>query len=146
MSIEAGDESITLEGRNLLDNGSRLTTEQIADRLICAKQQVPFVQANLLESGSDDPAEVERWRQHLLRFGVWANKPVPMFPYPGSPSYSRQWGVPDDRAWERAMDYYLQRHHAFSDIQDRRPRSLAQLEDWLSADRSSHDSSNVRPR
>jgi B12-binding domain/radical SAM domain protein of rhizo-twelve system len=128
VSIEAGVESITVEGRNLLDKGSRLSTQQIADRLIAAKRHVPFVQANLLESGSDDPADVERWRQHLQGFGVWANKPVPMFPYPGSPGYTRQWGAPDDRAWERAMDSYLSRYHEFSDIQESRPRPLAELE------------------
>jgi anaerobic magnesium-protoporphyrin IX monomethyl ester cyclase len=146
VSIEAGVESITVEGRNLLDKGSRLTTEQIADRLICAKGHVPFVQANLLEAGSDDPAEVERWRQHLLRFGVWANKPVPMFPYPGSPSYSRRWGTPDDLAWERAMDYYLQRHHAFSDIQETQPLPLATLEEWLAADATSRSASGTGTR
>jgi anaerobic magnesium-protoporphyrin IX monomethyl ester cyclase len=128
VSIEAGVESITVEGRNLLDKGSRLTTEQIAERLIHARRSVPFVQANLLESGADDPAAVEAWRQHVQRFGVWANKPVPMFPYPGSPDYTRRWGAPDDTAWERAMDHYLGAFHAFSDIQDARPRPLEQLE------------------
>ena len=128
VSIEAGVESITAEGRNLLDKNSRLTTEQLAERLIHAKQTVPFVQANLLESGTDDPADVEAWRQHLQRFGVWANKPVPMFPYPGSPGYSRRWGAPDDRAWERAMDFYLEQYDQFSDIQEARPRRLEELE------------------
>ena len=89
---------------------------------------VPFVQANLLESGSDDPAEVERWRTDLQRFGVWANKPVPMFPYPGSPGYTRRWGAADDRAWERAMEHYLREYGEFSDIQDSRPWPLDALE------------------
>ena len=128
VSIEAGVESITVEGRNLLDKGSRLSTEQLAERLIDAKRHVRFVQANLLESGSDDPAEVERWRQHLQEFGVWANKPVPMFPYPGSPGYTQRWGAPDDRAWERAMETYLVGFSEFSDIQDARPRPLSELE------------------
>jgi B12-binding domain/radical SAM domain protein of rhizo-twelve system len=128
VSIEAGVESITVEGRNLLDKGSRLSTEQIAERLLCAKLHVPFVQANLLESGTDDPIEVERWREHLQTHGVWANKPVPLFPYPGSPGYARQWGTPDDDAWERAMDQYLARFDEFSDIQDARPLPLSALE------------------
>jgi anaerobic magnesium-protoporphyrin IX monomethyl ester cyclase len=128
VSIEAGVESITVEGRNLLDKGSRLTTPQITERLIAAKSHVPFVQANLLESGSDDPVEVERWRQGLGAHGIWANKPVPMFCYPGSPGYTRQWGKPDDRAWERAIDDYLVRFNEFSDIQDARPRPLHELE------------------
>lgn len=128
VSIEAGVESITVEGRNLLDKGSRLSTEQIAERLVHARRSVPFVQANLLESGSDDPADVERWRVHLQQHGVWANKPVPMFPYPGSPGYTRRWGAPDDEAWERAMDHYLSQFREFSDIQDARPRPLSDLE------------------
>lgn len=130
VSIEAGVESITVEGRNLLDKGTRLTTEQITERLLLAKQHVAFVQANLLESGSDDPVEVERWRQHLQAHGVWANKPVPMFPYPGSPGYTKRWGAPDDRAWERAMEHYLTRFDEFSDIQEARPRPLEGLESW----------------
>jgi B12-binding domain/radical SAM domain protein of rhizo-twelve system len=128
VSIEAGVESITVEGRNLLDKGSRLTTEQLAERLIHARGRVPFVQANLIQSGSDDPEDVERWRTHLQEFGVWANKPVPMFPYPGSPDYTRRWGSPDDRAWERAMEHYLAQFDEFSDIQDARPRPLEELE------------------
>jgi anaerobic magnesium-protoporphyrin IX monomethyl ester cyclase len=128
VSIEAGVESITVEGRNLLDKGSRLSTEQLAERLIQARAGVPFVQANLLESGTDDPAEVEAWRAHLRQFGVWANKPVPMFPYPGSPGYAKRWGAPDDRAWERAMEHYLAQFDEFSDIQEARPRPLSELE------------------
>jgi anaerobic magnesium-protoporphyrin IX monomethyl ester cyclase len=128
VSIEAGVESITVEGRNLLDKGSRLTTEQLADRLIHAKRSVAFVQANLLESGADDPAEVEAWRTRLQSHGVWANKPVPMFPYPGSPGYSKLWGAPDDTAWERALEHYLARFDAFSDIQDARPKPISELE------------------
>lgn len=93
-----------------------------------ARSHIPFVQANLLESGSDDPVKVEEWRQYLLKFGVWANKPVPMFPYPGSPGYTRTWGAPDDLAWERAMEQYLARFDEFSDIQDARPRPLRELE------------------
>src|SRR3954465_12232861 len=90
VSIEAGVASITIEGRNLRDKGTKLSTEEITARLIHAKAVVPFVQANLLESGADNPDDVERWRQHVQQFGVWANKPVPMFPYPGSPEYTRR--------------------------------------------------------
>jgi len=128
VSIEAGVESITVEGRNLLDKGTRLTTDELTARLISAKSHVAFVQANLLESGSDDPAEVERWRRHLAAHGVWANKPVPMFAYPGSPGYGRRWGAVDDVAWERALEHYLSAAPALSDIQDARPRALAELE------------------
>jgi B12-binding domain/radical SAM domain protein of rhizo-twelve system len=128
VSIEAGVESITPQGRDLLDKGSRMSTEAITDRLIAARRFVPFVQANLLECGTDDPKLVEAWRKSLADAGVWANKPVPMFPYPGSPGYAREWGTPDDAAWERAMDSYLGQYCEFSDIQDARPLRLADLE------------------
>jgi B12-binding domain/radical SAM domain protein of rhizo-twelve system len=133
VSIEAGVESITVEGRNLLEKGSRLTTERLAERLIAARQHVAFVQANLLESGSDDAAAVDAWRRHLQQHGVWANKPVPMFLYPGSPGYTKRWGQPDDRAWERALEHYLAGHREFSDIQESRPRPLHELEPWTSS-------------
>ena len=128
VSIEAGVESISERGRNLLDKNSRLTTDQITERLIYARERVPFVQANLIDADVDDPGDVERWREHLQRYGVWANKPVPLFPYPGSPDYTKRWGAPDDRAWERALDYYLEHHHEFSDIQNERPLPLEALE------------------
>jgi anaerobic magnesium-protoporphyrin IX monomethyl ester cyclase len=128
VSIEAGVESISEVGRNLLDKDSRLSTEQITERLVHARSRVPFVQANLIEAGVDDPEAVEAWRTHLQGFGVWANTPVPLFPYPGSPDYGKLWGAPDDQAWERAHAHYLARHDAFSDIQDERPRPLAELE------------------
>ena len=65
----------------------------------------------------------------LLKSGrIWANDPVPLFPYPGSPDYRRLWGVPDDSAWEHAVSCYLGRYGTFSDIQDQQPRPLDQLE------------------
>jgi B12-binding domain/radical SAM domain protein of rhizo-twelve system len=128
VSIEAGVESISEQGRNLLDKNSRLTTDQITERLVYARERVPFVQANLIDAKVDEADAVERWREYLGGYGVWANKPVPLFPYPGSPDYSKRWGAPDDRAWERAIDYYFAEHHAFSDIQDERPLSLEMLE------------------
>jgi anaerobic magnesium-protoporphyrin IX monomethyl ester cyclase len=128
VSIEAGVESISVEGRNLLDKKSRLTTDEISSRLVHARQVVPFVQANLLDARVDAADDVEAWRQHLITHGVWANKPVPLFPYPGSPDYARRWGQPDDVAWERAVDHYLASFDQFSDIQEARPLRLAELE------------------
>jgi B12-binding domain/radical SAM domain protein of rhizo-twelve system len=130
VSIEAGVESITEAGRARLDKKCRVSTEEITRRLIVAKETegIPFVQANLLDSLDDDPAEVERWREELREHGVWANKPVPLFPYPGSPDYTLRWGTPDDRAWERAHEYYLSQFNEFSDVQDDRPAPLVQLE------------------
>jgi len=62
VSIEAGVESITEEGRAELDKKCRMSTDELADRLIYAKQRVPFVQANLIEMEQDELDEVERWR------------------------------------------------------------------------------------
>ena len=77
---------------------------------------------------ADDQAMVDAWRKRLLEHGVWANEPVPLFPYPGSPDYRKLWGLPDDQAWERALDHYLTHHVDFSDIQDQRPLPLRELE------------------
>jgi anaerobic magnesium-protoporphyrin IX monomethyl ester cyclase len=132
VSIEAGVESISEAGRADLDKNCRLSTGEITDRLIFARRHVPFVQANLLNSKDDDPAEVEAWRARLLQHGVWANKPVPLFEYPGSPGYTRRWGAVDDVAWERAHASYLDSFDQFSDIQDQRPEPLVQLESGVS--------------
>jgi B12-binding domain/radical SAM domain protein of rhizo-twelve system len=127
VSIEAGVESLTEEGRDWLEKHCKLSTQALTELLIYAKRSVPFVQANLIASG-DDRGLVQRWRDELRDAGVWANDPVPLFPYPGSPDYRRLWGVPDDNAWERAVDYYLDRYAALSEIQDAHPRRLAALE------------------
>jgi B12-binding domain/radical SAM domain protein of rhizo-twelve system len=127
VSIEAGVESLTRSGRDWLEKHCKLSTDALRDLLIYAKRSVPFVQANLIASG-DDAETVRRWRAELRDAGVWANDPVPLFPYPGSPDYRRLWGVPDDNAWERAVDYYLDRYASFSDIQEARPQRLADLE------------------
>jgi anaerobic magnesium-protoporphyrin IX monomethyl ester cyclase len=128
VSIEAGVESITEQGRDQLDKKCKLSTSEISERLLHAKRKVAFVQANLLDCQTDDPAAVEEWRAHLREHGVWANKPVPLFPYPGSPDYTRRWGRPDDLAWERAHEFYLHQFDSFSDIQEQRPIDLVQLE------------------
>lgn len=128
VSVEAGVESLTEHGRAALDKRCRITTDQLAERLIEAKRHVPFVQANLIEMPHDDEEEVQRWRERMREAGVWANDPVPLFPYPGSPDYRRLWGVPDDDAWERAHAYYLEQFATFSDVQGREPRPLRELE------------------
>ena len=128
VSIEAGVESVTPEGRRLLEKKCRPSTHEIAERLIHAKRRVPFVQANLLASQSDRPDEVQEFRDYLKAHGVWANEPVPLFPYPGSPEYTLRFGPLDDRAWERAHEDYLARFESFSDLQSARPRPLGELE------------------
>lgn len=135
VSIEAGVESITREGRDALDKNCRLDTEELTERLLHAKQRVAFVQANLIETASDDVDAVRAWRDHIRAAGVWANDPVPLFPYPGSPDYRKLWGLPDDHAWERALDYYLEHFVDFSDLQEERPLPLTMLErQWRAAE------------
>jgi B12-binding domain/radical SAM domain protein of rhizo-twelve system len=128
VSAECGVESLTREGREALDKRCKLTTEELRDRLILARRHIPFVQANLIETPLDDEHLVEEWRDALRNEGVWANDPVPLFPYPGSPDYRRLWGLPDDQAWERAVGWYLERYGAFSDIQDQKPFPLHAIE------------------
>ncbi|MER9834508.1 TIGR04295 family B12-binding domain-containing radical SAM protein [Mesorhizobium sp. M0145] len=128
VSIEAGLESLTVEGRAMLAKRCRLGTEELAALLVDARRHVPFVQANLIGVVEDDPALVDYWRKHLIDNGVWANEPVPLYPYPSSPSYRELWGEPDDLAWERAHEHYLASFRTFSDIQEKRPRPLAELE------------------
>jgi B12-binding domain/radical SAM domain protein of rhizo-twelve system len=128
VSIEAGVESITSEGRALLDKDCRVSTDDLADRLIEAKRYVPFVQGNLIGVSTDASEDVSRWRARLADHGVWANEPVPLFPYPGSPDYRRLWGEADDQAWERAHEHYLRTHGQFSDLQDDHPLPLPELE------------------
>jgi B12-binding domain/radical SAM domain protein of rhizo-twelve system len=129
VSIEAGLESVTLEGRAQLGKRCKLSTEQMAELLVHAKRRVAFVQANLIDASTDEASQVARWRDYLRAHGVWANDPVPLFPYPGSPDYTLRWGPPDDLAWERAHEHYLGLHDSFSDLQDTRPAPLSELED-----------------
>lgn len=128
VSIEAGVESISEEGRRRLNKKCALSPDELVDRLIRARERVPFVQATLLDAQTDAPDTIAEWRTRLHRFGVWTNKPVPVFPYPGSEDYERKWGIPDDGAWERAHEYYLRNYHLFSDIQDGHPLPLKKLE------------------
>ena len=128
VSIEAGVESLTAEGRAALDKNCRMSTDELTERLIHARARVPFVQANLIEMVQDDQALVAQWRERLQEHGVWANEPVPLYPYPSSPDYRRLWGEPDGQAWERAHDWYLAQFDHFSDIQDQRPATLSELE------------------
>jgi B12-binding domain/radical SAM domain protein of rhizo-twelve system len=128
VSIEAGVESLTPEGRAALAKNCKMTTDQLADRLIEARNHVPFVQANLIEVPEDDDPVVQNWRHRMQDAGVWANDPVPLYPYPGSPDYRRLWGEPDDFAWERAHEHYLALFDQFSDVQDQRPVPLDRLE------------------
>ncbi|MBV9653760.1 MAG: TIGR04295 family B12-binding domain-containing radical SAM protein [Acetobacteraceae bacterium] len=129
VSIEAGVESLTEEGRDWLLKKCRMSTDELSERLVLARRHVPFVQANLIATAGDDPRTVADWREGLRAHGVWANDPVPLYPYPSSPDYRRLWGAPDDRAWERAHAHYLAQFERMSDIQEQRPLPLPVLED-----------------
>ena len=131
ISIEVGIESITEEGRDLLNKNCRLTTDRITELLIYARSKIPWVQANLILTDKDDRRAIAAWQEHLKARGVWVSEPVPMFPFPGSPSYVTTFGsLPDDQAWERAHHYYtsLFADKGFSDIQEQAPLSIEELE------------------
>ena len=128
VSIEAGVESVTPEGRQRLNKPGVLSSEELASLLITAKRHVPFVQANLVRTPDDDPQLIAAWRERLRAAGVWANDPVPLFVYPGSPAYRSRWGEPDDGAWERAHAFYLGQNGSFCDFQEAHPLPLPELE------------------
>lgn len=131
VSFECGVESITDAGRDAMNKNCRITTDRITELLAFAKQRIPWVQANLIKVAEDDPAEVAAWQAGLKARGVWVSEPVPMFPFPGSPEYVTTFGAqPDEQAWERAHAFYLQlfADRGFSDIQEQRPKTLAELE------------------
>jgi B12-binding domain/radical SAM domain protein of rhizo-twelve system len=128
VSIEAGVESLTVEGRELLAKKCKLDTDQLSALLFRARKTVPFVQANLIRAAADEAGLVEAWRAEMEAHGVWANDPVPLFPYPSAPEYRQLWGAPDDYAWERALEHYLAQFDSFSDIQENTPLPLVELE------------------
>ena len=131
VSFECGVESITDAGRDAMNKNCRLTTRRISELLLYARKRIPWVQANLIKTREDDPAEIALWQDDLKSKGVWVSEPVPMFPFPGSPEYVTTFGEqPDEAAWERAHSFYLQlfSEKGFSDIQAQLPASLQELE------------------
>ena len=128
VSIEAGVESLTPEGRAALDKNCRVSTDDLAERLLYAKRRVPFVQANLIKVAGDDADMVTVWRDRLRPGGVWANDPMPLYPYPSSPDYRRLCGAPDDLACERAHEHDLGQFDRFCEIQEDGVASLQALE------------------
>lgn len=128
VSIEAGVESLSFEGRAKLAKQCKMDNDALAERLLLARRHIPFVQANLLATAEDDERVIAEWRANLSAHGVWSNDPVPLFPYPSSPDYHRLFGAPDDRAWERAHAHYLREFARMSDLQDQHPRALEELE------------------
>jgi anaerobic magnesium-protoporphyrin IX monomethyl ester cyclase len=134
VSFECGIESISDAGRDAMNKNCRLSTDRISELLIYARQRIPWVQANLIKVPEDDPMEVAAWQANLKSHGVWVSNPVPMFPFPGSPEYVTTFGSqPDEEAWERAHGHYLEMFSSkgWSDIQEQKPLTLAQLEQEL---------------
>jgi B12-binding domain/radical SAM domain protein of rhizo-twelve system len=130
ISLECGIESITDEGRDELNKNCRMSTERLSELLIYARKRIPWVQANLILTDHDDREEIRIWQERLKQEGVWVSDPVPMFPYPGTPNYRKTYGEPDDFAWERAHQHYLNSFgdKGYSDIQEQHPVSLKDLE------------------
>lgn len=133
ISMECGIESITEAGREELNKNCRMSTDRITELLIYGKEQakIPWVQANLILTDKDDKHEIQRWQSKLKAHGVWVSEPVPMYPFPGSPLYTQIFGnAPDDQAWERSHQYYMNLFHDgdWSDIQEQRPMTIAELE------------------
>ncbi len=129
VSVEAGIESLSQQGRALLGKKCRLSTEELTNMLVRARRTIPFVQANLIKVQADDPSGIAEWRETLQQEGVWANDPVPLFPYPSAPDYRRLFGEPDEQAWERAHAHYLAQFDTLSDIQENEPLPLRELEE-----------------
>ena len=131
ISMECGVESITHEGREDLNKNCRLDTDRIAELLVYARGRIPWVQANLILTEKDDRAEIRNWQERLKARGVWVSEPVPMFPYPGSPLYTKTFAAaPDEMAWERAHRHYTSMFadKGFSDIQAQIPLAIEELE------------------
>lgn len=130
ISMECGIESITDAGRDELNKNCRISTDRIRELLLYARQRVPWVQANLILTEHDRRSDVNEFQESLRRQGVWVSEPVPMFAFPGTPDYTQRFGPPDDYAWERAHQHYLNafREKGFSDIQDQKPAPIEDLE------------------
>src|SRR5690606_17140917 len=58
VSIEAGVESLSADGRDFLAKRCRLSTDELADRLIHARHALPSVQANLIKMAGDDARQI----------------------------------------------------------------------------------------
>ncbi|HEY1529080.1 MAG TPA: TIGR04295 family B12-binding domain-containing radical SAM protein [Candidatus Angelobacter sp.] len=131
ISMECGVESITHEGREDLNKNCRIGTDRIAELLVYARGRIPWVQANLILTEKDDRCKIQRWQHNLKSKGVWVSEPVPMFPFPGSPLYTKTFAAaPDDMAWERAHRHYTSMFagKGYSDIQEQAPLAIEELE------------------
>ena len=72
-----------------MNKNCRISTERITELLIYARGRIPWVQANLILTDTDDKNQIRLWQQHLKARGVWVSEPVPMFPFPEVRAMSR---------------------------------------------------------
>ena len=129
VSIEAGVESLTPEGRQALDKDCRLSTEELTERLIRARQDHP------LRPGQSDRRRRGRRRgdRRLARRACRATASGPTIrcrsirirprPTTGSAGASRT-----TRPGSGRTQAYLAEFDRFSDIQEARPLPLPELE------------------
>ena len=129
VSIEAGVESLTVDGRAALDKRCKMTTDELADRLIIARQHVPFVQANLIETAADEAEHGARpGAPGCRRPGFGRTTRCRCIPIQARRITASCSARPDDEAWERAHRHYLGQFTRFSDIQEEAPVALPELE------------------
>ena len=129
VSIEAGVESLTPEGRDALDKDCRMGTEELTERLILAKRCVPFVQANLIETPLDDPSTVGQWREEMRGvrdLGQRSGSPVPVSRLAGLPQACG--ALPTIGPGSARMSTTSRQFRDFSEIQDERPLPIVELE------------------
>ena len=107
VSIEAGVESLTAEGREQLAKNCQLS-DRGAGRAADLRQAARAVRAGQPDrDAARRPGRWSDWRERLRaarRLGQRSGAAVSL---PGSPDYRRLWGEPDDAAWERAHEHYL---------------------------------------
>ena len=135
-----GSRASRAEGRDALDKHCQLV-DRGAGRAADPRQA-----ARALRAGQPDRAAAATTRRGrragasgCSAAGVWANEPVPLFPYPGSPDYRAALGrCRTTRPGSARIDHYLAPSRAFSDIQDERPLPLAELERVMRVTRPPH--------
>ena len=109
VSIEAGVESITPEGRALLAKRCKLSTDELAERPGPRQGSACRSCRPTCSSAKTDDPDGGRGVARAAA-GATACGPTSRCRFsriPGSPDYTRRWGAPDDQAWERAHEHYL---------------------------------------
>ena len=88
---------------HLLPNFEQRLAEMVTNAAVVVEPDEVHLELTTQQAKQRDlPAIPALMENNLARKGVWANDPVPLYPYPSSPDYRRLFGLPDDAAWERA--------------------------------------------